>query len=309
MIAVRNIDIFNAKCLARSTLFNNDTMALITDIGTSQLHIIDINGNFLNSINPNGVLQEPIGICTRMRENGTEEIFVYDFKAQTVFLFDSSFRLMKQIGINMKNVQYISVDSESDCLYASHRKDDIVTVWKISTSHYWTKLDIEQPLHSKTCVDKLYIVSQVINELRNYDKRKVKGAMNGNIINLISKLTLQILHEIKFDDWLAPHSLHLSNEGNIYTIAWELDKKGHYSINRFLFVINSMNNHIIRKIELNDLDLFSDVLYLNNRIIVCGVNDKDNELRLIEFNGQQSMMYQPFENKSRLFINQFKNSV
>ncbi len=288
--AISNISIYNANVLGRIALFNNESMAIITDIGRSQLHIIDINGNHLNSINPNGVLREPLGICSRVRENNVEEIFVYDFKAQAIFLFDSSFRLIKVIGSNMQNVQFISVDSENDSLYASHRKDNMVTIWNTITGQYWTKFDIIQPVHSKTSSDKLYVVSQAVNQIRNYYKRKVKGLMKGNLIYVISKFTLQILQTINFDDWLAPHSLHLSSDGYIYTLAYKFDKNGYYSKNRFLFVISLADNQIIRKIELNELDLFTDALYLNNKIIVCGVNDEDNVLRLIDFNHQSASM-------------------
>ena len=49
------------------------------------------------------------------------------------------------------------------------------------------------------------------------------------------------------------------------------------------FQINKENKQITKKIELKGIDDFWDVIYLNNKVIISGVNVKDNEIRTIEF--------------------------
>ena len=104
----------------------------------------------------------------------------------------------------------------------------------------------------------------------------------GNSIIIISKSTLEITNKIQFNDWLFPYSIHSSND-QIYTTAYELDDNSIYSENMFLFQINKENKQITKKIELKDINSFYDVIYLNNKVILCDVNGKGNEIRTIEF--------------------------
>jgi hypothetical protein len=67
------------------------------------------------------------------------------------------------------------------------------------------------------------------------------------------------------------------------TTVHELDNKKNYSKNKYLLQINEENNKIMNKIELNDVDMFNDSIYLNNKIILCFVKlYKGNEMRIIE---------------------------
>jgi hypothetical protein len=103
-------------------------------------------------------------------------------------------------------------------------------------------------------------------------------------INVISKLNFDLINKIQFDDWLFPKSIYLSNDENIYTTAHKLDNNMKFSKNKYLFQINKETNKIMNKIELNDIEIFCDALFFNNKIILCFKNRNNvNEMRIIEF--------------------------
>ena len=258
--------------LRRMALFNKETNILITDYNKGLIHIFDLDGLLLNSINPADSLKRPFGISIGSKKNGDEEIFIYDETVQTVFLFNCYFKLIKRIGRNLIGIRYIMIDSKRDILYFSHTEDDVVTLWNVNDGQLTQKIKVKRPLNVKVKVTKILIVS---------DNASDCGYARGNSINVYNRLTLESIHIIKFDDWCWPDSLHLSSD--IYTTAHVLDKNGIVSENRFLFAIDSENYQIKQKMELKDIGFLSDGLYLNNKLILCGVQGIGNELRIIEY--------------------------
>ena len=264
-------------------LFNKETNILITDYGKDLIHVCDLNENHLKSINPGDCLNELYGICVGIGKNGIEEIYVYGLEAKTVFVFNQDFKLIKKIGKSLERLCNLTIDCDSDILYCSHYDTDVVTLWNVNDAKLIEELKIEQPFELKISENKIYIVSYAEYDA-DMEKRKLKKIEKGNYINVLNKSNHKIINKIQFDDWLDPQSLHLSSDGDIYTIAYELDKNnGIWSKNRFLFIIDSTSSQIKQKIELNDVYSFDDALYLNNKLILCNVNGKRNEIRIIEF--------------------------
>ena len=282
--SINSIILDNNECLMRMTTFNNCQEILISDEKKGLIHRFTLNGQHLSSINPNSCLQIPGSICVGLNEeNGDEEVYVYDWKAESVFVFNDEFNMIKKIGKNLKTVQYLVKDSESSILYVSHLLEDSVTLWNINDGKFIFKLKIEQPLDLKIAKDKIYIISWTDGDF--YSKIKQVFNLNkGNYINVLNKSTLNIIHKIQFEYWLAPRSLHLSRDSNIYTTAQELNEYGLYSKNKYLFIIDSNNYTVKQKIQLNDIERFADVLYMNNEMILCGVNRVLNEIKIIKFN-------------------------
>jgi hypothetical protein len=205
---------------------------------------------------------------------------VSDKKAKKVFSIDSSFQLIKTIGNDLNDIRYISIDSNN--LYLSHFLDDIVSIFNLNYGQLITKIEIESPIHSIADLNNIYIVSNFDGEL-DIEKRKLKKIEKGNYINIVSNYSLNIITKIQFDNWHSPRSIYLSNDGNLYTIAHDLDDKKIWSRNRYLFQINKENTQIINKTELNGIEYFYDIIHLNDKIILCGVNYNGNETRMIEF--------------------------
>ena len=248
-------------------LFNKETNILITDhlkvlIHVGLIHVRDLNGNLLKSINSVGCLKDPYGICVGIKKYGIipffsigiEEIYVYDGRAKTVFVFNEDFKLIKKIGENLEKSFYLTIDCESDILYCLHRDKDVVTLWNVNDAKLIQKLKIEGPDDLKISENKIYIVSLADYD-SDRDKRKLTKVKKGNYINVLNKSNQEIINKIQFDDWFCPFSLHLSSDGDIYTTAFELDKNnGTWSKNRFLFIIDSTSCQIKQKIELKKLE-------------------------------------------------------
>ena len=264
------------------TLFNKETNILITD-DSCGLNVCDLNGNLLKSINPDGCLKQPFGICVGIRKNGIEEVYVHDWEARTVFVFNQDFKLIKKIGKNLKQSYDLTIDCDSDILYCLHTDDDVVTLWNVNDTKLIQELKIERPLEIKINENKIYIVSRG-DSVVDFRKRKLGNLKKGNYINVLNKSNNELISKIQFDDWFRPWSLYLSSDGDIYTTAHELDKNnGTWSDNRFLFIIDSTSYQIKQKIELNDVDYFSDALFLSFQLILCAVNGICNLIRIIEF--------------------------
>ena len=279
MKSVKKVELDNARWLKRMALFNKATNILITDSWKGLIHVCDLNGNLLKSVNP-GCLELPLGICVASRKNKEEEIYVYDRKAAALFVFSCGFQFIKTIGENLKSVSNITIDFESNILYCVHRTYNVVTLWNVNDGKLIKEFEIEEPKHLKISESKIYILSLSVCDS---EKRKIVKTKRDSYINVLDRFSLKIIHKIQFDDWFHPYSLHLSSDSNIYTIAWEFNKSELYSKNKFLFIIDSKNYEIQRKIELCDFQNFRDRLYANNKLILCEVDGKWKELSIIEF--------------------------
>ena len=273
----KTVKINNASVLWRMSLFNNGSNILITDYSKGVIHKLDINLKYIEAINPNNCLKEPYGICVHSNKN--ETIFVSEFKFKKVFMFDSKFKLIKSIGDDLNGAFNLSIDSNS--LLISEFYGDALSIYNIENGKVIKEIKVERPLHSTNDINNIYVGSDADCE-RDSNNRKLIKIKKGNSIIIISKLTLEITNKIQFNDWFFPKSIYSSND-QIYTIAHELDNNSIWSKNLFLFQINKENKQITKKIELVDINLFWDAIYLNNKVIISGVNDKDNEIRTIEF--------------------------
>ena len=195
-------------------------------------------------------------------------------------MFDSTFKFIKSIGDDLNGAYYLSIYSNS--LLISEFKGDVLSIYNIDNGKLIKKIKVECPEHSTNDINNIYVVSDADCEWDLNIRRKLIKIKKGNSIIIISKSTLEITGKIQFNDWLFPCSIHSSND-QIYTIAKELDDNSIWSENYFLFQINKENKQITKKIELKDINNFWDVIYLNNKVIISGVNVKDNEIRTIEF--------------------------
>ena len=236
-------------------LFNKETNILITDPSQGLIHVCDLNGNLLKSINPDESLQQPVGImCVGIRKNGIEEIFVSDNKTKTVFVFYQDFNSTKEILNNLEYSNYLTVDFENGILYCLHLFENDITLWNVNDANLIQKLKIERPSSLRISENKIYIVSAV-DFKANLKERQLIIVEKGNYISVLNKSNNKLISEIQFDDWFDPQSLHISSDGDIYTIAYELDKNNEtWSKNRFLFIIDSTSCQIKQKIELKKLE-------------------------------------------------------
>ena len=75
--------------LNRMALIENNTVVLITDWKRNLLHLVDLDGNILNSLNPNNIFKRVLGVCVLISDS-KEELFIGDAEHRKVFVLNSN---------------------------------------------------------------------------------------------------------------------------------------------------------------------------------------------------------------------------
>ena len=132
------------------------------------------------------------------------------------------------------------------------------------------KVEIEAPRDLKFRDDNLFILSK-------------------NGIILVNKNTLLVRNQIEFNDICLPQALHLS-QTSAYLIGYSIDRNKVKSDKFHLFTfLNSDLDKQPMKIELRrEISFFTDVVYLQNRIILCGnfqnnIQNEEEEANQVAF--------------------------
>ena len=268
-------------------LFNNDTEIISTDGLNSRLNICDINGNLINKFNPNGILQHPMSICINDIDPDNIEIYVGDYALHKIVVFDVHFKELRDFGNQTLNVpEFIEIDRENfdNLLYVSDYRNNNITVWDRKAFDLKDVIEIDSPYKIKISNDKIFVVSpaqfDVLENIETGNGLKLKKITKGSdCVFILDKISYHVLDTITFDDWLTPSSLYIDSNLNIYTVAYEIEKTSR-TISQFkrLYIINK-NGILIKKMQLDDIQVTADMIVLNNELIFS-VN---NELRMIQF--------------------------
>jgi hypothetical protein len=265
------------------TVFNNGTELALPDELNSLIHICDLNGNLINSINPDGLIDQPIGICVLSKDDGTEEIYIGDCSEHKIFVFDSNFTFKRNFGNeSLKVPQYILVDGDDEInkyIYASDYSNDEITVWNTENGELVDLIKVEAPFSIRFNAENLFVVSPAEFKLSEGENKVEKIEKGGNCIFVIKKnKPFDVIREIKFEGWLCPSALYISNKLNIYTAAYDLNENGIKSEFKNLFVFD-FNGNILNKINLNHVQIIGDMLVLENKLIFS----VRNAIRILEF--------------------------
>lgn len=250
--SIKVIDLERNCILGRMGLYKYNTKVLVADKKKSSFHVLDVVTKQREGLVKNLILQEPKAVLVQ-----NDEIFVGDWDVKQIFVFDLNFDLNRKIGDSMKKPHYLSIDSERNILFVSHTRDNEISTWGIDKGDFLSKIDIDSPRDLKFKDDNLWVLST--NKIILFDK----NALNSKI------------REISLKDLHLPQSLHLSNKC-FYTIAYLIDNNGIKSKKNFLFIFDNTNFTVVRKIELTTkISFLSDVIYLNNQIILSGFFESD----------------------------------
>lgn len=122
-----------SETLYRMVLFNNGTELLVSDELGGLIHIYDLNGNQIDSINPESALLQPLGLLVYKNENNEEEVYIGDYRQHKIFVFNSHFELLRQFGDAniLKIPQFLEIDNESKLLFVADTQNDEVTIWNV----------------------------------------------------------------------------------------------------------------------------------------------------------------------------------
>ncbi len=276
------------KCnFGRMALFNNNTEIISADGINNRLNICDINGNLINTFNPDGILQNPMSICINDIDCDNIEIYIGDHVAHKIIVFDKNFKYLREFGNEILNVpEFLAIDKENfdNLIYVSDYRNDNITIWNLKSSKIADIVNIDSPFTIKVYDEKIFVVSPAQFEMfdNNTESKvfKFKKIIKGNnCVFILDKAKLKIIDTIKFDNWLTPSSLHIDSHLNMYTVAYEINKStGLISKFKSLYIVDKAGS-LIKKFELEDIQVTADMIVLDSELIFS-VN---NEIRIIQF--------------------------
>lgn len=251
----------------------NETI-IMTDGSNGVLYICNLDGKLIDTINPDGELDQPCAICI-YQSNNKYQLLVGDFSHQKVLVFDINYNFIRKFGNeNIIEPQSMSIDYEvpddrQKLLYVSDIVNNVVTVWSVDNGQMTDKLNIDTPFTIKFSIDKMFIESPAYFELDENTPNKLKKIKKGsNCIFILDKFKYEVLNEVKFSNWLTPSALHVDCDMNMYTIAYELDDNQIKSHSKYLFMIDKDGKNIQKKIYLDNVNRINDVAFLPNKLFI-----------------------------------------
>ena len=204
-------------------LIENNTKLLITDYKRKLLHLLDLDGNILNSFNPNNVLKDPSCICV-LKDPNEENIFVGDDEQHKIFVFNSNFDLKFQFGDqNLNGPDYMQIDNEFDKsrLYVSDWNNNEITISNTNNGSFIAKIEIDAPKNIIFTQNSLFVSSPVY-EQRIENNKVIKIKDGGNCIFEIDKVSLEIKRRIIGNNWFSANLLNIELNGNLQIVACSL---------------------------------------------------------------------------------------
>ena len=271
---------FATETLYRIAFFNYGTELLISDELKGLIHICDINGKKIDSMNPEYSLQQPLGLFVSSK-NGKEEIYVGDYYHHQIFVFCSNLELIKKFGDhNLKIPQFLEIDNEDQdkLLFVSDTANNEITVWNIEQGTFFERIEIEQPFNMKFTKDALFVIGCIDIKVDESDKLiEIERGFNG--IFIVNKFKpFNIMRKIEFENWITSSGLFINIDRNIYTLAYELNKEKKKSLFKSLFIFD-FEGKLIKKINLDGVKAIGDMLIINNRVCITS----SNCIRLFDF--------------------------
>ena len=107
---------FPAENLTRFVHIENLQKIFICDYDDQNIKIIDLNGNFLGSYNPNSILAAPYCLTC----NNRNEIYVADHFRRKIFVFNSKMKYKKEFGNDeLKMPSDMTIDNRKELLYVA----------------------------------------------------------------------------------------------------------------------------------------------------------------------------------------------
>jgi hypothetical protein len=265
---------------SRIALIENNSKLLITDYKAELLHIFDLNGNLIKSVEPNEKLKKPLGIYIIDNEiyigNGD------DTEAQ-IFVYDLEFRLKRKFGdFNLSSPQYLIIDKEYNKknLYVSHCLKNKITVWEAKSGMFIQKIEIEAPMDINFTQHSLFVISCILlGNVEVIDNKVEKIVKGGNCIYEIDKNSLEIKRKI-IGEWYSPVGiLKLLPNKNLQTTAYTYDKNKIKSEFPYLLTLDK-NGRILSQILLDGIQSIGNVVLVDNKIILTDLNT----IKIFEFN-------------------------
>jgi hypothetical protein len=172
-------------------LYNNGTKIAMPDELNSIIHICDLNGNLIESRDPDGLIDQPIGICILNKDDGEIKIYIGDCAVHKIFVFDSNFTHRTTFGDDrLKIPQYILIDYDSNLntkyIYASDYSNNEITIWDTKNGNFIDSINVNSPFTIRFDANHIYAVSPTEFKVDN-NKKVEKIEKGANCIFILKK--------------------------------------------------------------------------------------------------------------------------
>jgi hypothetical protein len=164
---------------------------------------------------------------------------------------------------------YLLHDDSSRNFYVSDDSQEIILKWNTLTKELQKSKKLSRPNFMRYIQNYLFVTSGT-----DWDTDKEIITQNDifeglNCVYVLNKNNLDLLYEIKRDDWLGPSGLEVDSNKNLLTTAFELNNNRQVAQNRCLFVLNT-DGECLNKIqlEINNLSWIHDMLLLKTKLII-----------------------------------------
>ena len=258
------------KCLCRIAFSDMMNQFIITDCEDNTLKLIDIDGNYKRSVNPNSILKCPWAICI---SKSTNEIYVADGQLAKIIVFDIDFKYLRGFGDDKINlVECMTIDDNATSseifLYAADYRNSLVTVWNSETGKFKLQFSIQSPSDIGIAGDKIFITSE--NKFQFVSNTRKLDYLNGeNCIYVLNKLNFDVINKIKLSNWLSPTCIYFDRQNNhLITVAFNIDDEMNVSKTRYLYIIDQDTLTCLYKVDLN-IDKTSDMCIIDKKILFC----------------------------------------
>ena len=249
-----------------SSLINPNPNSMICSISVSNksqkiiitdhilLHIFDIEGNFLDSVNPKGCLNAP-GLVYIVEKNDIEEIYIDSKNDSSICVFDSEFNLKKKMSYGDGKISDMVIDTDSqssNILYTSYTDENEIKLWDMGESesifvNFVNKIDIYKPWYLKFKAEYLYVIS--IEFLFVLEKKK-----------------FEIMHKIYLKHSWEPFGSFIDSKMSINIIG---QKQGSQVVD--LLIIDKNKDIHNKEIQLiSGITQIKHSIFFKNKIFICG---------------------------------------
>ena len=248
---------------------------LITNTFNNTVSLIDVYGNFVSAKTLSNITTPYV--ITKNKDASL--FFIIDYDSQNLFIFDSNFVYKKDIELPYL-ASFISFDDDNKTLYCSFYNDDLVGVVDCENDSLVYSFEIEKPGEIRFSNDKVLLVGAI---KFNFDEetRTADVESGFNAILIYNKSSLELETILQIENWFSPLGLLITENMQIMTTAREQEDNEEKTISssRYLFVM-TFDGELIKKVELGDSKFLIDMVFMNNKLIFCQV---DNHIRIIEF--------------------------
>ena len=202
------------------TYFEEIKRIIITDFNDRSFKILDLNGNYLGSYNPDQLLERPGPVCV---SNSAKEIYIQDHAYEKIFVFDTNFKFLRDFGDERCQTPFGStIDETTSRIYLSAYLNNLITMWDTKTGNFVAEIEIFSPTFMNIFRSKLFVMSATESEIFTTEATLEATINNQNSIFIFNKYNYEILNKIQIKNCIHPKGLHIDDCMTIYLTAYDI---------------------------------------------------------------------------------------